>query len=132
MQYSLATSEEDRKACEECVMSTGYYSPVSFEDLGGFVLMAKDGDTVVGAVWATKSNKIAFLDYLAVRPGYAGVGPRLLAKLRRALKQLGVLQVRYAIHGGNEAAYKISAAIGGVHDFHYIIGVAQLEAKDGQ
>jgi len=104
MKYRIA-KPEDLEGCTECIKSTGYFLPVDFKDIGGTVLLAEDKDGIQGVVWACRSGKLAFADYLAVTPKYqgSGLGARLLLKGIKVLKELGVDQIRTTVHYDNTA-----------------------------
>jgi len=131
MEYKVATTPEDIRLANECVAASGYYMPVDLANIGGAVVTAINGDEAAGVAWVCISKERAYLDYLAVRPGYHTVAFRLLTRLRALLRSSGVKHVIYHVHGDNAKAIRLAGALGGDTDFPYLLGCVDLEADNG-
>ena len=124
MKYRIAT-KDDFEACAECVASTGYYSPVDFNDTGGTILLAENEKGVQGIVWATRAGSIAYTDFLAVRPEYkgTGLGIRLVTRGAAILQKMGVRQIRSYVHMSNTGALKMNGRLGAIMDSPYALAI---------
>jgi len=69
-------------------------------------LVAEVGGRVVGFAIAYRRGRVAYVDSIAVDPGYRGrgIGSELLSQLERSLRQAGVGLVALSVKDGNKRA----------------------------
>lgn len=105
---------------EACLFGTGAWSPRSVEEelalvgVSRVVVVAKDGDDVVGYAALRYSGDIAELQRIAVKEGHqrSGIGSRLLAEILDQSTQLGYDDVLLEGAEDNEAALNLYARNG--------------------
>ena len=130
MKYRIAT-HKDHADIEDVIASTGYYPTVDASLMDGTYIVAENqhGD-LEGCIWVMHFGKMAYIDYLAVRPAlqHSGMGVRLLIKAREVLKRRGVKYVRCCIHLANTEALRLVPAFGGITHAPYAMAHAYLGA----
>jgi hypothetical protein len=106
---------------QDCVASTNYYQAISPQHQGGRWLVGETNGQIVACVWLMVEAPNAYLDFLAVRPGHSGAGPRLLAYTRHWLLERGIRYLRSVIKDSNLPAVRLGLAFRGALDPGYVL-----------
>lgn len=96
----------------EYINEKNYWGPVDAAALGGYWLVAMQGDKVRGTIWAFASGPNAYIGY------WIGETPQIAAKLGallyHALQMAGVKYVHASIASDNAAAKRMASDLFGM------------------
>lgn len=104
---------------QACALTRPWNDPASdialaLEAAHATILVARDGDRIVGSVMAGFDGHRGWVYYLAVAPDarLAGLGRRLMAAAEAWLRSRGAPKLQLMVREGNDAALRFYHALG--------------------
>jgi hypothetical protein len=123
-------THQDIKSINE-LMSSVHFAHINPHMINDTTLGAFDGSECFGFIWAgiTESKFLAYVDFMAVKPGTSGIGTRLTQQMWSHLDSLGVIKVmsvvEYSGTDNEEKCLQLNAKLGMTplaKPYHFCIG----------